>query len=254
MHHLLQALIRFLPSPLIPLLVLFVAQLVALTWIEQRQGVYKVNLSSVIVADLGTTLYVIFFVVPLCDRYSGWMLGRQLVPAHWAQLPLALRVLTYVFLADLGHYAVHRLEHTPLLWRIHRWHHSPDHIGFLACTRVSLIDRMFTIFPYVLFSPLVVPAPAWVWTGLVVFALFKNDWMHLNVSWGARWVEWVFVTPRYHHVHHSVEKAHHDRNVGIFFSFWDRLFGSYVDPADLTGRLKFGIDERVPAASLVIGV
>jgi sterol desaturase/sphingolipid hydroxylase (fatty acid hydroxylase superfamily) len=261
-HHLVHALINFLPSPLVPLLILFVVQLAVLTWLEQRHGIYRVRLSAVFTGDLITTLWVFFFVVPLCDRYSGWMRATALapaqwatvVPAHWSALPLAVRVLTYIVLADFGHYAIHRLEHAPIFWRIHRWHHSADHMGFLACTRVSLVDRMFTIFSYVFFAPLVVPAPGWVWTGLVVFALFKNDWMHLNVSWGSRRVEWVFVTPRYHHIHHSEDKAHHDRNFGIFFSFWDRLFGTYVDPEGLTGRLKFGIGEQIPAARLVVGL
>jgi sterol desaturase/sphingolipid hydroxylase (fatty acid hydroxylase superfamily) len=34
------------------------------------------------------------------------------------------------------------------------------------------------------------------------------------------------VSPQFHRIHHSIEPEHRDRNFGVIFSFWDRLFGT----------------------------
>ena len=44
-----------------------------------------------------------------------------------------------------------------------------------------------------------------------------------------RHLRWVFITPDMHRVHHSLDTAEHNGNYGGLFSFWDRLFGNYVD-------------------------
>ena len=78
--------------------------------------------------------------------------------------------------------------------------------------------------------------------------------MHLNVSWRLRWLEWIFVTPRYHHIHHSDNPAHHTANLGAVLTIWDRLFGTYVDPDEVTHDISFGLKEPVAPARLILGV
>lgn len=84
--------------------------------------------------------------------------------------------------------------------------------------------------------------------------MLLNDWMHMNVTWRSNWLEWIVVTPRYHHVHHSDHPAHVNANFGVTFSIWDRLFGTYIDPEEFTTPITFGIGERVPLMRLVAGV
>jgi sterol desaturase/sphingolipid hydroxylase (fatty acid hydroxylase superfamily) len=139
-------------------------------------------------------------------------------------LPLVVRLVLYYVLADLGLYGVHRLMHSRYFWRVHRWHHSPPYMYWLAGI-------------------------------VVIFAegFFQNDWMHMNVTWCSRWLEWVFVTPRYHHVHHSRNPLHHTTNLGSRLTIWDRLFGSYVNPETID-EISFGIDDQTSAARLALGV
>ena len=47
----------------------------------------------------------------------------------------------------------------------------------------------------------------------------RNNWMHMNVTWQSRWLEWLFVTPRYHHIHHSKDAAHQGTNLGACSRF-----------------------------------
>jgi sterol desaturase/sphingolipid hydroxylase (fatty acid hydroxylase superfamily) len=82
----------------------------------------------------------------------------------------------------------------------------------------------------------------------------QNDWMHLNVRWGTKWLEWIIVTPRYHHIHHSDRPEHYRGNVAALFPIWDRMFGTYVDPESAPRNLSFGIGEKVPALRLFAGI
>ncbi len=53
------------------------------------------------------------------------------------------------------------------------------------------------------------------------------------------------VTPQSHRVHHSLEPQHGDRNFGVIFTIWDRMFGTLYanyDEYPDTGVL----DDRFP--------
>src|SRR5690606_19444707 len=50
-----------------------------------------------------------------------------------------------------------------------------------------------------------------------------------------RWLRYVFVTAAVHYTHHSKEVAHNKKtgcNFAARFTFWDRLFGTYVEPSE----------------------
>jgi sterol desaturase/sphingolipid hydroxylase (fatty acid hydroxylase superfamily) len=89
---------------------------------------------------------------------------------------------------------------------------------------------------------------------IVVEHIVRNNWMHMNVTWNSSWLEWIFVTPRYHHIHHSKDPAHQGANLGALFTIWDRLFGTYYNPDDAANELSFGLSEKVSPSRLVIGL
>ena len=54
-----------------------------------------------------------------------WSSANQVGLFHWIKVPLWLEVILGVMCLDLTSYWFHRLAHTsPLLWRLHRVHHS----------------------------------------------------------------------------------------------------------------------------------
>ena len=180
---------------------------------------------------------------------------RHHLSAAVAELPLAPRVLAFYLVADLGSYWMHRLMHTRAVWRVHRWHHSPEQLYWLAGVRASIPQQILFNLPAIAAIPILAGAPAWVITAMLIEGVVRNDWMHMNVTWRSRWLEYVLVTPRYHHIHHSTDAELHDANYGSLFSIWDRLFGTYVDP-DASVPKKFGTGEprkRDPVL-LVLGV
>ena len=47
----------------------------------------------------------------------------------------------------------------------------------------------------------------------------------------------------WHQLHHSTDPRHYDKNFGLLFSFWDRLFGTLCVPRP-DEDFKFGLIER----------
>lgn len=144
--------------------------------------------------------------------------------------------------------------HTRALWRVHRWHHSPTSLYWLAGIRATIPHIALFNLTYVAALPLLHDASAWAFQFIMVEHIVRNNWMHLNVTWRSSRLEWIFVTPRYHHIHHSKDPAHQKKNLGAWLTIWDRLFGTYYDPDQIQGDLSFGLSERVAPARLVIGL
>jgi sterol desaturase/sphingolipid hydroxylase (fatty acid hydroxylase superfamily) len=76
----------------------------------------------------------------------------------------------------------------------------------------------------------------------------------MNVTWRSKWLEWVFVTPRYHHIHHNGNPQHYTANFGNLLTIWDRLFGTYANPEKVDPILQFGIGEKENPIRVVLGI
>ena len=206
----------------------------------------KLRYAKAVPLDVVACVVFQFAVVPIaawvCDPAAGY-LRRVPLPSVLVQLWPPLRLVLYYVVADLGSYWMHRWMHTRHLWRVHRWHHSPTQLYWLAGVRATLPQQLLFNVPYLLAVPILVGAPRWILPVMVVENVVRNHWMHMNVRWRSRWLEYVLVTPRYHHIHHSADAALHDGNYGSLFTFWDRLFGTYVDP-DVTTPRTFGTGEK----------
>jgi len=160
--------------------------------------------------------------------------------------PLWAQVILAVGLADLGTYGIHRLAHTvPWLWRFHSVHHSAEEMDWLVAVRNHPIDllllRLASIGPLVALH--VTPAAL----GIVVVIFGWQSWLvHANVRLHYGPLRWVFVSPDFHHWHHSAEREAFDRNYASLFACWDVLFGT-VHFARGRQPSRYGVDERVPA-------
>ncbi len=214
---------------------------IGFTAIELLRAARPIPYKRAVPADLlGYAFYqlaVFPLAVMVCEPAVPYMQLPRWVFEGW--VPLAIRVLMFYLAADLGAYWLHRLLHTRPFWRMHAYHHSPTAMWWLAGARATVPQQIVFNIPYIVFIPLLGGAPGWLFFAIVVEGIFRNNWMHMNVTWRSNWIEAVFVTPRYHHIHHSVDTEHHDANFGALFSIWDRLFGTYRDPDKTTPR-QFG--------------
>jgi len=165
--------------------------------------------------------------------------------------PVVGAALGFVLL-DLAVYAQHVVSHRiPVLWRLHRLHHTDLALDVSSAVRFHpleiLLSMAFKIGVVLLLgvSPVVVIAFE---TALSAFALFTHANLAFPVAVDGA-LRTLLVTPDMHKIHHSVDRAEHDRNFGFQFSVWDHLFGTYLArAAKPPARIRIGLHEfRSPA-------
>jgi sterol desaturase/sphingolipid hydroxylase (fatty acid hydroxylase superfamily) len=165
---------------------------------------------------------------------------------HVVNTPLWLQVALTILALDLAGYTQHYVQHRiPILWRVHRTHHSDHDYDFSTGARFHPIETLFTtaflLIPVAVLGP---PAGAVLVSQLMSTAIGFIE--HGNLRYGAtldRVLRLVVVTPNMHRIHHSRLGAESQTNYGGTFPWWDRLFGTYLDePAGGHEQMTFGVD------------
>lgn len=144
--------------------------------------------------------------------------------------PFLLQLFLIMLFSDFIQYWLHRAFHQiPFLWQFHAVHHSAKTMDWLAGGRMHILEvfllRGLTAVPMLTlgFNPAAVQA-------YVLFVYFFSAFVHANVGWKFGALERFFVTPRFHHWHHGIEKEAVDVNFAIHFPLLDWLFGTYHMP------------------------
>ena len=74
---------------------------------------------------------------------------------------------------------------------------------------------------------------------------FYQFWLHTEIIGKLpKWVEFVFVTPSHHKVHHASNPEYIDKNIGQVLIIWDRMFGTFKDESKLI-KARFGLVGKV---------
>lgn len=185
---------------------------------------------------VGLTLLLVNRVV---HSVAGWAVSTTV--QGWIDATPFLVQLFLVFLvADLMQYWAHRAYHeVPFLWRIHSIHHSVKSMDWLAGSRQSLLElvgtRLLVLTPiFVLgFSQRAIDV-------YILVVGFQAVFDHANVSARMGPLRYVFVTPNFHHWHHSRDTEAIDKNYAAHFAFLDYLFGTAVS-ADRLWPDRYGV-------------
>lgn len=153
--------------------------------------------------------------------------------------------LSFLFL-DFVSYFQHVLHHkVPVLWRLHRLHHSDRHMDalttFLHHPLEVISTFVFTISFAVIFD---VPVIVMVIHSLVVglHAPFTHI-RKLIPEHIEKYLKYIMVTPNFHRIHHSLDMKEGNSNFGGIFVFWDYVFGTACSKT-LTDmkNMELGID------------
>ena len=133
---------------------------------------------------------------------------------------------TLFLLIDFQFYWLHRLEHfCRVFWAAHVTHHSAEHMNLTVGFRASL---MRPLYDFVFFLPL--PLLGFRPIEILLMYSIAQIWavfVHTEVIRKLGWLEFVFVTPSHHRVHHASNPKYIDRNMGMVLIIWDRLFGTF---------------------------
>jgi sterol desaturase/sphingolipid hydroxylase (fatty acid hydroxylase superfamily) len=171
-------------------------------------------------------------------------------------LPIPVMILAYLLVADMGAYWAHRLLHTRALWPTHAWHHSSRHLYVLSGLRSSPIHILVLFVPYAM-ALILFPITETGVAGLAVIGLqiANQHYIHSNIRVPfEQQLEYVFVTPRFHFVHHSATMHFTNSNYGFIFSLWDRMFGSYTRPEAVPANDLLGLDYDISKLRLIVGL
>jgi len=184
---------------------------------------------------------IVFFAVTF--GLLSYMLNAPFHDALQSQ-PLPARIIEAVIIADICGYFAHRLVHTvPCLWRFHSVHHSIQEMDWVAGIRNHpidvLVERAVQAVPVVLLG-FNFTDTAIVFTVIGLIGIFA----HSNIKWTFGPLYYFYVTPMYHHVHHSGEKRHYDKNFAGIVPFIDMIFGTFEKPE---WPAKYGVEEPVPS-------
>jgi len=165
----------------------------------------------------------------------------------FAQMHLNIfwRIVLTVLVLDLAMYVWHRLNHTiPLLWRFHRVHHTDLNVDISSAARFhfgEVAGSTIITYTVMLFLGATIVEVRLFQVALFLMAQFE----HSNIKLHPKLEEslWLFlVPPAMHRIHHSDVKSQTDSNYGTIFSFWDRMFGTFVKDVD-QDKIVFGLKE-----------
>lgn len=187
---------------------------------------------GLLIADYAAVSAVTFFVpitaalAAIWSEANGWGILNLLGLPIWVEWLIAFVVLDFVIWGQ--HLVTHKV---PVLWRIHRVHHTDEDLDATSAVRFHPVEIVLSIFVKAL-AVILLGAPVMV---VVIFEAIVNGtalFNHANVRLPLaldRALRWVVVTPDMHRVHHSVIHSETDSNYGFALSIWDRLFGVYTD-------------------------
>ena len=86
------------------------------------------------------------------------------------------------------------------------------------------------------------------WVAVAYVNVLWDYFIHANVKTNLGWLRYMFVSPQFHRIHHSIEARHVDTNFGERLVVWDWVFGTVVKDATVypeTGVAGCGaIEER----------
>lgn len=172
-----------------------------------------------------------FLVMAYCYQHRLFELEKGIW--YWASLVVGL---------DLLFYLLHRMEHfSRFFWAVHVTHHSSEKMNFTVAFRASVFQPLYR---FMFFIPLVFAGfqPIDI---LFVYSLtmFWTLFVHTEFIGKLGWMEYVFVTPSHHRVHHASNDRYLDRNMGQVLIIWDRLFGTFQEelPAEAYEPIKYGL-------------
>jgi sterol desaturase/sphingolipid hydroxylase (fatty acid hydroxylase superfamily) len=197
-----------------------------ITWRQARRGL---SLEDA-VSNLGCGMLQQFVQLPIRTASFAayvWVYGHFRVvelpsnPWTWALCFLGVDFLAYWY---------HRLSHrVAMLWAAHEVHHQSEGLDLTVSLRVPAFDYYYWAFDLPLAFFGFPPGMFLVASSVVSIYGFSS---HTRTIRRLGPLEWLFVTPAHHRLHHARNREYLDRNYSKVLILWDRIFGTFVEEAE----------------------
>lgn len=160
-----------------------------------------------------------------------WLNAKEIGLFFLIGLPFWGKLILSVVLFDFTTYWLHRASHkVPLLWRLHRVHHSDTTMDSSTTFRfhpieLAIVYQAGNIVAAGIFGLDVTSLALYYF---IVYIFFFLEHSNLNYpNWLNNTIGLVFVMPDHHRVHHHQEQFYTDSNFADIFIIWDRIFGTF---------------------------
>lgn len=174
-----------------------------------------------------------------------WAAQQQIGLFHAVSAPPWVAFIVTLVLLDGAIYAQHVVFHkVPVLWRMHRVHHTDPAFDVTTALRFHPIEILLSLLiKAVLAIVLGAPGEAAIVFEVVLSAAAIFSHANLRLPQAIDGIlRLIIVTPDMHRIHHSVIHRETDSNFGFNLSIWDRLFGTYrANPADGHTDMTIGL-------------
>ena len=167
-------------------------------------------------------------------------------------------IVFLLLILDLVDFLKHWLQHNvPFLWDFHEFHHSATQMNMLSENRVNLFEGVFieTLFlPANIFVGLVLAnyyqrgdiVPIIVYLFYIISVKLVGIFGHSKTMViYPKYVSLIFMSPSLHFIHHSSNPEHYNKNLGLMFTFWDRLAGTYLPEKEIANVTSFGVNKSL---------
>ena len=183
-------------------------------------------------------------------------------------------LVLYLVVFDFVDYWIHRGQHQfEWWWRLHSLHHAQRQMTMWSDNRNHLLDDLLRDTLLVIVAQLVGVAPGQ-FIAIVAITQLSESFQHANVRiWFGRFGERLWVSPRFHRLHHSIGLGHETirprtdddtaapsdaghrvvlggHNFGVLLPWWDMLmrtanFELRYGPTGVRDQVESGPDGRV---------
>jgi len=186
---------------------------------------------------------------------AQWAAERRLGLLTALGAPAWLGTGVAIVALDAVAYFWHRANHRlPVLWRFHRVHHADA--GFHTTTALRFHPgELLLALPVRLAAIVLLGVPP---AGVLVFEVVfgaANLLVHGNFDLPVqleRLLQWVFVLPALHRLHHSRERRELDSNFGTILSCWDRWLAT-LTPTGSARSVETGLPGDPPGTRVSLG-
>lgn len=215
-------------------------------WVARRQGKQYFNFSRVIsnlnigiaerTLDVFAAVSFYFFYDYLHSHYAIFDIPSTL---FWG--------LILLFCTDLVFYWYHRFGHEiNLFWSLHIVHHQSEDYNFSTGTRVTVFQAavrtcFWAVLPIIGFSAPMISIV------LIIHGAYPF-FTHTRTVNRLGWLEYLFVTPSHHRVHHATNEQYLDKNYGNVFIIWDKIFGTFEEEKE---EPVYGISHQLEGHSFL---
>lgn len=193
------------------------------------------------------------------SQYLTHLFGPSTLKLTSIQIAIIYPV-TMFLVKDLFVYIAHYLLHkNKYLWQFHKVHHSAETLTPITLYRMHPVEVIIqnlqgllafvlvtTVFYYVNVNITARATIFGVNLFSLIFFVMGANLRHSHVPFRyPRAIDWLFMSPFQHQIHHDSQPKHCHSNFGSRLAIWDYLFGTLRRSDEVAPEsLKFGLPEK----------